>query len=636
MFISKIAIQNYRNFRKFECELKQFTLVIGENNIGKTNLIKAISLIISPEFSSVRYRQLSIEDINYSAVQSFKAKALEAVKNVISPDQVEFPEVSVSITLADFHDKQKSVVFNWFVDDKYDKATLTYQFYPSQVSLSSMQWFTALKDRFIEGEPITTDMIDFPIDTYRYRVFGGNDKNKAFDIFSLNLMRMEFLDAMRDARKELVWQNEHRLLNKVLASKLSNKALSKELLSSISNLNDSIKNDTLVKDLIDEIKEKLESISYGDENQSVDYAFKDINNKDIFKRLCIQYGIEPVSVERNGLGRNNLLYIALVLSQLEYREGYENQPYFRLIAIEEPEAHLHPHLQKHLAYRLSKQLCENFETSNCKEGGDCGLTCKMRQIIVTSHSTHVTSHLGLFNTVILFNNDGEVNNHYILKGLELDKHKQSVYYLSKFLDATNATMFYSRRIILVEGIAEEILIPLFYQRIYHRTLESFGITLVNVRGIAFKHFLEIIKNGFFIKCVAFTDSDSTDGISTNVVKLRSDYEDNSNGVISISVSNQTTFEKDIIFANRHAMNKDTILRALSACHPRLTSDYTKVNTGDLEVEMCFEIIYCEEKGKKRNSKSDFAFELLNIITSKPPVEFSVPSYIIDGFKFVNG
>jgi predicted ATP-dependent endonuclease of OLD family len=110
MFISKIVIENYRNFRKFECELKQFTLVIGENNIGKTNLINAISMIISPEFSSVRYRQLSIEDINFTAVQSFKEETLQALRCEINTDDVELPKVLINITLEDFTSDQKAVV----------------------------------------------------------------------------------------------------------------------------------------------------------------------------------------------------------------------------------------------------------------------------------------------------------------------------------------------------------------------------------------------------------------------------------------------------------------------------------------------------------------------------------------------
>lgn len=238
--------------------------------------------------------------------------------------------------------------------------------------------------------------------------------------------------------------------------------------------------------------------------------------------------------------------------------------------------------------------------------------------------------------MILFNNSGSIESHYILKGLDKEKHKQSVYYLSKFLDATNATMFYSRRIILVEGIAEEILIPLFYQMNFNRTIESYGITLINVRGVAFKHFLEIIKNGFFIKCVVFTDSDLPDGFSNNVAKLKRDYEENSNGVISISVSNQTTFEKDIIESNRTDQCKETVLSALRACHPNLTKDYEQSHEGDLDVEKCFEIIYCEGKGQKRNSKSDFAFELYNTICRTNSDEFIIPSYIKDGLDFING
>ncbi|MEO1653309.1 MAG: AAA family ATPase, partial [Bacteroidota bacterium] len=51
MIIEKLSIQNYRNFKEFEIELKRFNLIIGENNIGKTNLINALGLIFSPDIS---------------------------------------------------------------------------------------------------------------------------------------------------------------------------------------------------------------------------------------------------------------------------------------------------------------------------------------------------------------------------------------------------------------------------------------------------------------------------------------------------------------------------------------------------------------------------------------------------------
>jgi hypothetical protein len=100
------------------------------------------------------------------------------------------------------------------------------------------------------------------------------------------------------------------------------------------------------------------------------------------------------------------------------------------------------------------------------------------------------------------------------------------------------------------------------------------------------------------------------------------------------VSNQTTFEKDIIDSNRTDQYQETVLSALKACHYKLTCEYEKVHKGDLDIEKCFKIIYCKDKG--RNSKSDFAFELYNVICSNASVEFSIPSYIKNGFEFING
>jgi putative ATP-dependent endonuclease of OLD family len=54
MYISKLTIKNYRNFKNFEINLKQFTLIIGENNIGKTNLLNAIGLIFSQDITFLK------------------------------------------------------------------------------------------------------------------------------------------------------------------------------------------------------------------------------------------------------------------------------------------------------------------------------------------------------------------------------------------------------------------------------------------------------------------------------------------------------------------------------------------------------------------------------------------------------
>src|SRR5690606_1753884 len=124
---------------------------------------------------------------------------------------------------------------------------------------------------------------------------------------------------------------------------------------------------------------------------------------EILKKLAMTYGANPITVARNGLGRNNLLYVALVLSQLAKGQvtTHDDDQYvaFRLVGIEEPEAHLHPHLQDHLARNVEALRHEHAETL---------------QLVLTSHSTHVAAKLSLENTAVLYRkeNDGTLAAHY--------------------------------------------------------------------------------------------------------------------------------------------------------------------------------------------------------------------------------
>ena len=72
VYISKVSIKNYRNYKEFNIELKPFTILIGENNIGKSNLLEAMFLVLSHDISVYRKRKLDIEDINCDAIKEFK------------------------------------------------------------------------------------------------------------------------------------------------------------------------------------------------------------------------------------------------------------------------------------------------------------------------------------------------------------------------------------------------------------------------------------------------------------------------------------------------------------------------------------------------------------------------------------
>lgn len=469
MHISKVIISNYRNFENFEIDLKPFTVLVGENNIGKSNIINAIGLVLSNEISFYKGRSLEIEDFNYNTIKKFK----ESIVNMPISD-IRFPEVRVDIFLSDFYDndEQLAVVSDWLLND-YKTAKLSY-IYQNKNPRKEL-WLESVKNQ-ITGLAVEEAIkkINFPIDDYEYSIIGGLNEKKV-DTYFLKKIGMEILDALRDAKSELSTEGTRKLLYKILV----NRDLEKynDLSKSIERLHEDINSHNSELGIIEnEIKDYLQKISLETEtsNNTVKFRFSSLEINEILKKFGLEYGDNPISVDKNGLGRNNLLYISLVLSHLL---SQEKKNYFKMIAIEEPESHLSPILQKHLAQNLEEEDKD-----------------KKRQLLVTSHSTHIISHLDLDNMVIIYKNGDQIKSHYILDNID----KKFKKYLKKWLNATNSTMFFSRRIILVEGIAEQILIPSLFKRHTGKTLEKYNCQVINVNGVAFKNFLEIVKNGYFI------------------------------------------------------------------------------------------------------------------------------------------
>ena len=218
-------------------------------------------------------------------------------------------------------------------------------------------------------------------------------------------------------------------------------------------------------------------------------------------QLIIKYetGIE-VAATHNGVGYNNLIYISLLLSKMQAcTDGNYmgvNAKTFPVLAIEEPEAHLHPSLQ----YKLLEFLKDEI-----REGS-------VRQLFVTTHSTHITSSINLKSMICLYDDGNDIKTAYPATLFpDNDEGKKSLSYVQRFLDVTKSNMLFADKIIFVEGLAEEILVPTF-AKLMGIDLDEKHIAVIAVDGRCFKHFLYMFdtkdnSHAIAKKIVCITDMD---------------------------------------------------------------------------------------------------------------------------------
>lgn len=624
MYISKLKIFNYRNFSDFEIDLKELTLIIGENNIGKSNLLSSLGLIFGQDVSIYKKRNLEISDFNYDSILKYK----RAILNESLPiEDIDLPIIEITATLTDWDANQESVIGDWYINKELTEAQLKYVYAPissfnkEEEIQGQREFITNYKieigpEKFAQiSEKDLLDLVNFPISKYYYSIIGGNQDDSQANAYHLNQLKFEFLDALRDAKLELSASHRGNLLFRVLNAKEENEY--QDLKKQLVGLQNSIANNPAIQSIINGISTQLNKISLSTDNSSndIDLIFSLPNIEDILKKLSLIYGENPLKIEHNGTGRNNLLFMSLILSYIEDPSSAGSN-FFRVVGIEEPESHLHANLQNHLA--------SNIESLIKMEGSSDFR--KDIQLILTSHSTHITTKIDFDNTVILYNDNNTLATHYVLQGFSSTaEDKRRIKYLRKYLDSENVNLFYSRKIILVEGISEKLLFPVFYKIENSESLEKANSCIVNVNGLAFKNFLDIIKNGYHTKCLVLTDSDKDTKAADRAENLSTAYSDIAQ--ISVSISEQTTFEKDIIASNQSGQGKQILFKVLEQVRPIAGKAYsTKIGEDDIVVDTYFDLI--------EEFKSDFAYQLMSEL-EESSTGFNIPNYIKEGIAFLN-
>lgn len=169
-----------------------------------------------------------------------------------------------------------------------------------------------------------------------------------------------------------------------------------------------------------------------------------------------------------GLGSNNLLFMACELLLLATEEEG-----FPLLLIEEPEAHLHPQRQLRLMAFLQEQV------KKLRADG------QQIQAIVTTHSPNLASDVQLDNLVLVRDR----------KAFPMARGKTNLSpsdyrFLERFLDVTKANLFFARGVVIVEGDAENILLPTL-ATLVGRDFREYGVSLVNVGGVGLRRYANI-------------------------------------------------------------------------------------------------------------------------------------------------
>lgn len=296
---------------------------------------------------------------------------------------------------------------------------------------------------------------------------GGDNEGTPLSAEAKEYLKTTYLKPLRDAKGELVPKRNSRLSQILQGHEV------------FKGKDDSHK---LVTEVFEEFREKIEEYFkeehdggkvkadlddflkqfFGEEKEST-FSISEQKLKNILEtlRLTLEDG-------KLGLGSHNLLFIASELLNLD-RKDWDG---IRLGLIEELEAHLHPQAQMRVIESLQEQ--ENI------------------QFVLTTHSPNLASKVKLEN-LIMCSEDTDDKSNVFPMGSEYTKLQESDYaFLERFLDVTKSNLFFAKGVILVEGWAEEILLPVLAKKMGVNLTEK-GISIVNVGSTAFLRYSKIFQ-----------------------------------------------------------------------------------------------------------------------------------------------
>ena len=312
---------------------------------------------------------------------------------------------------------------------------------------------------------------------------GKTDDGVALDGKVRELLKAVYLKPLRDAEREMSAGRNSRISQILFSHPVFQHKDEHRLMQIFKEANSEIEQyfteDNEGKVILETIRNNLKEFNDSKTSNKANLQTSEIRLKSILESLSLK-----ASEVHPGLGELNLLFIAAELILLKE----ESEGAIKLALIEELEAHLHPQAQLRLISYLQNEYNENGS-----------------QIIISTHSPILASKINLKNIILIKNSIG-----YDLAEGKTGLEKGDYLFLQRFLDATKSNLFFAKGIIMVEGDAENILLPVIADIIGY-PLEKYGVSIVNVGSTAFLRYSRIMLrqegNSIDIPVSIITDCD---------------------------------------------------------------------------------------------------------------------------------
>ena len=542
MNIHKVIIENYRSIKHLEIEFKSLFGLIGANSAGKSNILRAINLVLGERYPMPH-----------------------------------------SLNKKDFYneDFSNNIKIEIYFDEKID-------FYGCEgVGLSLITTYNKVDCSFsLDFKPIILQNGKCVLHP-KYRV--NNDLREKCSII--------YIPASRNFDYQLQNNSEWSFLGKII--KQFNELFPNDNLEGLKTKFEEVKSKLETekfKKFESSFKSSFKEHVLPTEND-VDIGFKAFNPKNYYKTIEIipkEYGAIK-DLDQMGDGMKNLIFMALL------RAYAENFPKSTIFLIEEPELFLHPQGRLDL-FNIFKNLAEKgtqiIYCTHSQEFIDIEHFSSIARVTkINNEKDHHTELIQIKEMDFLSKWKAETG----ISTVTIDSIRL---FLKNISDAETNKAFFAKKIVLVEGNTEKWMLPIYAKKI-GMDLEKNNVEIVSVSGKnnMQKFYLLFKELKYSIYLIFDGDKTKSEGEETNkkltnavfkqeeswpltnVGDFGSVFEENIEEELKKSISNfeQLKTEAKTLYALKNDRNKEIIARHIAdktECPDIIKQIFKKI--GDLQ------------------------------------------------------